>query len=65
MVVASLFDDAFSVTILYTAYDMVIIEWWWMGKDSVGGSRGLIQGTIPSSAWKDWVKHENLNQDSR
>jgi hypothetical protein len=38
----SLFYDAFSVTSLYSADDMLISEWWWMGKGLVGSGRGLI-----------------------
>jgi hypothetical protein len=38
----SLFHDALSVTTLYNINDMVISEWWRMGKDLVGSGHGLI-----------------------
>jgi hypothetical protein len=44
--VCSLFNDAFSVTRLYSADDR-ISEWWWIGKDLVGSSRGLILRCYP------------------
>jgi hypothetical protein len=51
--VGSLFNDAFSVTRLYTADDMMTCEWW-IGKDLIGSGRGLIVMYYPAFAWRDW-----------
>jgi hypothetical protein len=33
---------------------MVVSEWWWTGKDLVGGGRGPTKGTTPAFVWMDW-----------
>jgi hypothetical protein len=40
--VGSLFNDAFSVTRLYSIDDRIVSEWWWIGKDLAESGRGLI-----------------------
>jgi hypothetical protein len=50
--VGSLFYDAFSISRHYSIDVSVISEWWWIGKDLVGG----VQITISAFTWWDWEK---------
>jgi hypothetical protein len=46
LLVGSLFNDAFSVTRIYSV-GVRIREWWWIGKDLVGCGRGLMLRYYP------------------
>jgi hypothetical protein len=65
VMVGSLFNDAFSVTRLYSVDDRMISEWWWIGKDLVESGRGLILMYYPGIRWWDWGKLRKACQDSR
>jgi hypothetical protein len=63
--VGSLFNDAFSVTRLYSVDDRMIRERL-IGQDSVGSGRGLIVRYYPGIRLEGLRKMtKNLNQNSR
>jgi hypothetical protein len=64
--VGSLFYDALPITRLYSVDDRVTSEWWLIGKDLVGNSRGLILRYYPGISLERLRKATKyLNQDSR
>jgi hypothetical protein len=42
-----------------------MVSEWRIGKNFEWSGRGLILGTIPAFAWRDWVKQKKLNKDGR
>jgi hypothetical protein len=61
--VRSLFNDALSVTRLYSVDDSMISEWWLIDKYLVGSGRSIILSTILAFACRDWEKSQNFNHD--
>jgi hypothetical protein len=60
----SSFNDTFSVTRLYSIYDRMISEWWWIGKDLVGSGHGLIFQVLSRICLEGLRKiTKTLNQD--
>jgi hypothetical protein len=64
-VIVLYFTTLFSVTRLYNADDRMISEWWWIGKDLVEISSGLILRYYPDIRWSDWGKSRKINQVTR
>jgi hypothetical protein len=54
--VGSLFNGSFSVTRLHSFDDRMISEWWWIGKDLVGSSCGLILTFYPGIHLEGLIK---------